>query len=62
MVEQNRITYDAEKFVEEIEDFDDLGVLESKHKIKDIFPDMTTFDVMRIVKAVKKMTRLRSSS
>ena len=59
-LKQNRITYNAEKFVEEVQDVEDLELLD--HNVKDIFPDMTTSDAMRIEKAVKKMTRLRSSS
>ena len=53
----NRIKYDAEKFVEEIDSLADLTVLESKDIVMDFFPDMKLADRHKILKAVRKMTQ-----
>ena len=51
----NAIKYDADKFVEEIEDVETLQILDNMDAFKDIFPDMALADVHKILKAVKKM-------
>ena len=52
----NKIKYDPDKFIQEIEDVEDLMILKSKDVVKDIFPDMKKVDMHKIVDAVEKMT------
>ena len=55
-LKRNKIKYDSDKFIEEIEDVEDLMILKSKDTVKDFFPDMKKLDVYKIIDAVKKMT------
>ena len=51
------IKYDPDKFIKAgIDELESLELLEDKDTVKEVYPDMTTVDILKIFKAIKKIT------
>eukprot|EP00938_MAST-03A_sp_MAST-3A-sp1_P004038 g4038.t1 len=55
-LKENKVKYDPDKFIKEIESPQSLLILKSKERIKDIFPDMRASDVYKILDAVDEIS------
>jgi hypothetical protein len=56
-LKRNKIKYDPDKFIKAgIDELESLELLEDKDTVKEVYPDMTTVDILKILKAIKKMT------